>query len=290
VPPTHSGALAVRWIGPIPGATPGRQEKPMIRTTLACLVALGLMSGAAAQERPKAPQGEPPVLCTVMMLGEKTVRLKGPGATQFKCDIIDLEFQDAAGKKLTEEEFRKRAAVGSTVVVASDEKKIDPAYLGILKPDTAVVLGATVVLARDDKPGRGWTLDLKKMTAGGGQVVGKVFGADFKPDKIQLQNTGLSLRTDTDNIHLFLRLKPGQGIAGKSFEWSAEGDDVQDRPHVHVHIHSAKPIGTGAYTKGYAMKLEFGAEKDGTVPGKIYLCLPDEKKSWIAGSFTIDLR
>jgi len=44
------------------------------------------------------------------------------------------------------------------------------------------------------------------------------------------------------------------------------------------------------YVEGYAMRLEFGKESDGKVPGKIYLCLPDEGKSFVAGTFQLELK
>ncbi|MDH3514768.1 MAG: hypothetical protein OEM83_07870 [Gammaproteobacteria bacterium] len=40
----------------------------------------------------------------------------------------------------------------------------------------------------------------------------------------------------------------------------------------------------------YTMVLEFGAEKDKKLPGKIHLVLPDETKSHVAGTFTADIR
>ena len=246
--------------------------------------------GTTAQERVKVPQGEPPIFCKVMMLGEKIVELSGPAGTSYKSEIGDLEFQDASGKKLSVDDVRKRVKVGSVIVVASDEKVVDPAYVAMLKPDVVVVHGVTVLVASEDHPGRGWTLDLKAMNFGDGPVDGRVMGAEFKPDKIQLLNTGLSLRTDTDMIQIFLNLKPGQGIEGKSFEWKAELKEGEAQPAIHVHINSLKPPGLQVSTKGYAMRLEFGKEKDGKIPGKIYLCLPDDKKSWVAGCFTLDLR
>jgi hypothetical protein len=36
-----------------------------------------------------------------------------------------------------------------------------------------------------------------------------------------------------------------------------------------------------------AMRLEFGKETDGKVPGKIYLCLSDKDKSYLAGTFEV---
>jgi hypothetical protein len=39
------------------------------------------------------------------------------------------------------------------------------------------------------------------------------------------------------------------------------------------------------YPSGYALTLELGARKDGKVPGKIYLSLNDEEKTFLAGTF-----
>src|SRR5262245_12951809 len=265
---------------------------PVIRAHLMCLTWLALalaLGNASAQEPAKAPKGQPPVFCQVTEINKNSIELKGPGAT-YRSAVSDLEISDAAGKKLGLDEFRKRVKAGSVVLVASDENTVDPAYLGVLKQDTVVLLGVTVLLARADNPGRGWTTDLKQMKPSDEPVTGRILGADFKPEKIQLLNTGLSLRSGKDMIHVFLHLKPGQGIEGKSFEWNPDDPQGQGRPSVHVHIHSTKPLGVQAYPTGYAMRLEVGKEKDGSIPGKLYLCLTDERKSWIAGSFTLDLR
>jgi hypothetical protein len=37
--------------------------------------------------------------------------------------------------------------------------------------------------------------------------------------------------------------------------------------------------------KGYSMRLDFGKTQGGRLPGKIYMCLPDGMKSYLAGSF-----
>ena len=41
---------------------------------------------------------------------------------------------------------------------------------------------------------------------------------------------------------------------------------------------------------GYALKLAFGQPADGRMPGKIYLCLPDDPKSFVAGTFDAKIR
>lgn len=249
-----------------------------------------LVTNAPAPERVKPPEGQPPGFFQVTEIGRDAIELEGAGGTRYRSAVSDLVIYDATEKKLGLDEFRKRVKVGSVVLVASDENAVDPAYLGVLKQDTVVLIGVKVLLAREDNPGRGWTTDLKQMQPADGPVTGRILGADFTPETIQLLNTGLSLRSGKDMIHVFLNLKPGQGIEGKSFEWNPEDPQGQGRPAVHVHIHSTKPPGVQAYATGYAMRLEFGKEKDGSVPGKLYLCLPDERKSWIAGSFTLDLR
>lgn len=42
------------------------------------------------------------------------------------------------------------------------------------------------------------------------------------------------------------------------------------------------------HAQGYALTLELGARNGGKLPGRIYLCLPDEKRTVLAGTFTAD--
>jgi hypothetical protein len=39
------------------------------------------------------------------------------------------------------------------------------------------------------------------------------------------------------------------------------------------------------FDNGYAMRIEFGALANNRLPGKIYLCTPDDEKSYVMGSF-----
>lgn len=260
----------------------------MIRTCLASLTLLALLlTNAPAQE---VPANEPaPALFKVTEVGKDFIELKGAGGMH-KAAFRDLDVYDGRGKKLSTDELHKRVKAGSVVVVAADENKVDSSYLAVLKEDTIVLVGVTVVLARADKPGRGWTLDLDKMKPSDEMVAGKILGADYRLEKIQLLNTGLSMWSGKDWIHVFLNLKPGEAIAGKSYLIKADDPQGQGRPAIHFHIHSTKPPGISVNPAGYAMRLEFGMDKDGTVPGKLYLCLPDDRKSWLAGSFALNLR
>lgn len=47
---------------------------------------------------------------------------------------------------------------------------------------------------------------------------------------------------------------------------------------------------TQSFRQGYALRLEFGAIDRARIPGKIYLCAPDEAKSCVAGTFNAEVR
>lgn len=47
---------------------------------------------------------------------------------------------------------------------------------------------------------------------------------------------------------------------------------------------------TQDYHEGYALRLEFGAVADTRLPGKIYLAAPDDGRSYVAGTFDLEIR
>jgi hypothetical protein len=49
-------------------------------------------------------------------------------------------------------------------------------------------------------------------------------------------------------------------------------------------------IKTRTYMREYTMKLEFGTAKDGKIPGKIHLRLPDEAGSFVVGTFEAEIK
>jgi hypothetical protein len=126
---------------------------------------------AVAQEKPKTPTGLPPTFATVIaldkpqavldlaevtvsMVPEERVKLVTkdgkavevrytvyrPVAEQHirKLELKSAEVFDARGKKLGSEEVWKRLAVGATVLVSTDGRAVDPAYLGVLAQDALV--------------------------------------------------------------------------------------------------------------------------------------------------------
>lgn len=137
-----------------------------------------------------------------------------------------------------------------------------------------------------------WTLDLAKMKVPEAKVSGKIHGQEFTLDKAELENGILTLRQGKEffperAIQIFLFLKDGEKVEGKSYKIGAKRGFTN--PHVHLQWKDkGKQVpDSEAFTDKYAMILEFGKEKDGAIPGKIYVSFPDRSKSFVAGTFKL---
>jgi hypothetical protein len=77
----------------------------------------------------------------------------------------------------------------------------------------------------------------------------------------------------------------GESIENKSMEYqTASGNDA---PKIEIGWKDGDENKTATFQEGYAMELKFDAEKKRKIPGQIYLSLPDDSKSYIAGTFTV---
>ncbi|MCX7702247.1 MAG: hypothetical protein N2039_15330 [Gemmataceae bacterium] len=138
-----------------------------------------------------------------------------------------------------------------------------------------------------------WTMDPDKMKTPKDGLVGRLGGEPFRPDQVQFENQVLTFRSGKEFladqeviIFLFADLKE---LTAKPMLVKPKRDFGDLAPHVHVH--SKRKAGQapdiGVYTDKYAMKLELKPEKDGQLRGTIHLCLPDDAKSFLAGTFTV---
>jgi hypothetical protein len=143
-----------------------------------------------------------------------------------------------------------------------------------------------------------YTLELAKAEIPKAKLNGMISGTNFVADLVRLDRVGaasvLTMRQGTGQtpdrgIQVALRLPQGETTAEKTINVTP----------------SEKPTTVNYVTKlwkkdpryaaqqrnfftGYALKLEFGAQaEDGSIPGKIYLALPDTEKSVVAGNFVI---
>ena len=79
-----------------------------------------------------------------------------------------------------------------------------------------------------------------------------------------------------------------ESIEGQRYEIHSVDSDSTN-PHVKMTWNEGDVVQTATYSKGYGMKLQFDQAINRTISGKIYLCLPDDSKSCVAGTFKVRL-
>lgn len=140
-----------------------------------------------------------------------------------------------------------------------------------------------------------WKEDVTKESIPVASAEGMAHGVNFKVEKATIQNGILTLRQGKDffadqEFMVFTSLKKGKTLDGKKF--TVKPDDRSGAPHIHLRYKVEKKTipKTEMFMKGYTMKLEFGTASDKKIPGKIYLCLPDKAKSFVAGTFQAEMK
>jgi hypothetical protein len=135
-----------------------------------------------------------------------------------------------------------------------------------------------------------WKRDLKNVKIPGTLPRGMIQGENFVSKSSEFSNSILTIRDGEDffpdhAVMIFLFLKKDEKPEGKSYSISRTSGFGS--PHIHMKWkpENSKVPKTKIFTKDYSMRLNLGTIKNGKLPGKIYLCLPDEKKTVVAGSF-----
>jgi hypothetical protein len=124
-----------------------------------------------------------------------------------------------------------------------------------------------------------------------GPVTGRVAGEDFVAeatvdgDYLVFKTLGTSPTTSERKVSLELRT-PGQVIENRKIVVRQETLPGREVPRIFIEASSLpRPE---LYTHGYALTLELGQRKGNKLPGRIYLCFPDEKSTVLAGTFEAD--
>ena len=133
-----------------------------------------------------------------------------------------------------------------------------------------------------------WSLTLDQFTLPDAPVTGRIHGQDFLLERAAFQNGSLILRQGTRGPVEFGVLINFSGalpeaLAGKKLNVLA--DTNKSARITWSWKTAAGSVEKQIYTNRYAMRLDFGAINKGRLPGKIYLCTPDDEKSYLAGDF-----
>lgn len=139
-----------------------------------------------------------------------------------------------------------------------------------------------------------WSLDLTNVAFPDTVASGSVHGEGFRCERAILQGGNLSLRQGKTNppdllLQLRFAVRQGEDLAGKVLLVSP--DRPPPLPTVTVQRkEDPQHSGRRAFKSGYALKISFGLPANGRIPGRLFLCLPDAEKSFVAGTFDAELR
>jgi DNA-directed RNA polymerase subunit RPC12/RpoP len=136
-----------------------------------------------------------------------------------------------------------------------------------------------------------WTLDLSTVAFPETPAAGALHQKAFTLDHATLVGSNLTLRVGRSgplelglNIMFFNR-QPDE-LSGKTAEIKPTDATA---PRVVLHWVEEKRK-SQTFRSGYAMKVEFGPVTNNTLPGKIFICLPDGAHSFAAGTFAAEIR
>src|SRR4051812_37047842 len=139
-----------------------------------------------------------------------------------------------------------------------------------------------------------WSLELTNVTYPDSAPAGSVHGSGFFSEKAVLQGGTLHLRqgrtTPPDlgiSIQFFAQL--GEDLSQKIIEVTPDRAPPLPKVTLRWKDQQDKAV-TKNYNEGYALRVEFGEAANGRMPGKIFISLPDEGKSFAAGTFTAEIR
>ncbi len=131
--------------------------------------------------------------------------------------------------------------------------------------------------------------DISTQTIPEKPAAGKVQGKWFKVENATLEEGSLRLwagdgfLSHLEEFEIDLSREKLDDFSGKTFAVKLKQDtNIQI---TRAYSTSNSSIKTSTYLGDFTMKLEFGIAKDGKIPGKIHLRVPDDKTSYVAGTF-----
>jgi DNA-directed RNA polymerase subunit RPC12/RpoP len=136
-----------------------------------------------------------------------------------------------------------------------------------------------------------WTLDLTNATFPSTIAAGRIHGTNFTCDRAVLQGGTLTLRAGNAvgsyvGLNIAFSVRRSEDLAGLRVDITTNAPFV---PRVMMRSTDNEQTVNEVVRGGYAMKLNFGKVVGGRIPGKIYICLPDEAKSYVAGTFQAEI-
>jgi hypothetical protein len=155
------------------------------------------------------------------------------------------------------------------------------------------VAAPLIVLPPPPADATNWTLNLATAKIPNTPVSGAVHGYGFKLDRAVIQAGRLDLRQGPKwppdvGISLHLYAERTEDLAGRTVILEATRTNA---PRLILRWKDAQDQATTKeYRKGYAARVEFGTVSSNRLTGKIFIAMPDENKSYVAGTFSAEIR
>ena len=135
-----------------------------------------------------------------------------------------------------------------------------------------------------------WTLNIDAVGTPDVPAGGKVHGKFFMAERMILNGDGLTIRTANvppdAGVTIYLRPDPIESVFGKTIVFEP---NTPNEPLLNLRWKDAQGSAQQQSPTGYALRIEFGQPVGNSIPGKIYLCTPDETKSYVVGKFNAEI-
>ncbi len=139
-----------------------------------------------------------------------------------------------------------------------------------------------------------WTLNLTNAVIPDTKAAGSIQGRGFLCERATLQGGNLTLRQGRGGsaeatVGIALTARSGEELSGKTIEILPSRVPPVPRITVRWKDDQDQTI-SERYAAGYALRIVFGQALSNRMPARIYLALPDEAKSFVAGTFRAEIR
>jgi len=137
-----------------------------------------------------------------------------------------------------------------------------------------------------------WMLKLDTAAIPDSTAAGRIHGQNFIVEHASLQNGTLTLRYGTRGavtLGVLINLGGAQpeSMAGQSVNVAT---NAPTPARITLIWQDGGKTARQNLDGGYALRLNFGQVSGTRLSGKIYFCAPDETKSYVAGTFNVDIR
>jgi hypothetical protein len=285
VPPPVPGATLAQGVPPMPGVRPQMPSPAPQKTSGLAIASLVCSIGSFLI----IPFGFiPGIICGHMAKGQmdRTPGLQGRGLAKAGLIVgyISLGLHVLVVCGVVALFFFVRAAA-PTARTHSSSRTVQSHRAAPVEAETT-----------DTQPdGSGWTLQLADAEIPATAVTGRIHGQPFKLEKVSLEAGFLKFMEGTDffadrEMDVVIFESDPHKLSGRSFVVPKQ--EFGNNPHIYMRWKESEPSGANqkSYTDKYALRLEFGELAGGKLPGKIYLCTPDQAKSFIRGTFELPVK